>query len=48
MHVSWQVVPEQLPQWLQSQDSRKSEQVMNALLKMTRLDIARLQQVFDS
>lgn len=42
--LSWQVVPNALPHLLQQQDPKKSERVMQALLQMKKIDIARLQQ----
>ncbi len=45
--VSWQVVPTVLGELLGGKDGRKSERVMNALLKMKKLDIAALKQAYD-
>lgn len=45
--VSWQIIPTGLPAMMCDADSRKSERVMNALLQMKKLDIAKLQQAFD-
>ncbi len=41
--VSWQIVPQVLGDLMSSKDSAKAERVMSALLKMTKLDIKRLQ-----
>jgi predicted 3-demethylubiquinone-9 3-methyltransferase (glyoxalase superfamily) len=46
--VSWQIVPESLHQLIGEGDYPKSEQVMRALLKMTKLNIVELQQAFDA
>lgn len=41
--VSWQVVPAALEDWLK-EDDEKTEQVMKALMEMTKLDIATLEK----
>jgi predicted 3-demethylubiquinone-9 3-methyltransferase (glyoxalase superfamily) len=46
--LSWQVVPAVLPRLLKDPDPRKSQRVMQALMQMTKLDIARLQQAAES
>ena len=40
--VSWQIVPSILKDLMQGQDSKNPDQVMKALLKMSKLDIATL------
>ena len=45
--LSWQVVPAVLPRLLKDADPRKSQRVMKALMQMTKLDIARLQEAAD-
>ncbi|HKW74989.1 MAG TPA: VOC family protein [Terriglobales bacterium] len=45
--LSWQVVPNALPKLLQDKDAARSQRVMNALLKMKKLDIAELQRAHD-
>ncbi|HTH82500.1 MAG TPA: VOC family protein [Mucilaginibacter sp.] len=42
--LSWQIVPEVLGQLLSDPDPKKSQSVMQAMLKMTKLDIAVLKQ----
>jgi predicted 3-demethylubiquinone-9 3-methyltransferase (glyoxalase superfamily) len=42
--LSWQVVPRALARLLQQPDAKKSQRVMQALLQMQKLDIARLEQ----
>ena len=45
--LSWQVVPNILPQLLSSSDKVKSGRAMQAMLQMKKLDIAKLQQAYD-
>ena len=45
--LSWQIVPTILSQLL-DKDPRKTNNVMKAVMTMTKLDIARLKQAFDS
>ncbi len=45
--VSWQIVPTVLMQLLADPDPRKSEAVMQAMLKMVKLDIAGLQRAYE-
>jgi predicted 3-demethylubiquinone-9 3-methyltransferase (glyoxalase superfamily) len=40
--VSWQIVPRILPELLGDTDPRRAASVMQAMLKMTKLDIAKL------
>lgn len=40
--LSWQIVPTILPKLLTDKDTKKSERVMKALMKMKKLDIAEL------
>jgi predicted 3-demethylubiquinone-9 3-methyltransferase (glyoxalase superfamily) len=42
--LSWQVVPNLLPSLISDPDPEKSQNVMKALLQMTKLDIAALQK----
>ena len=42
--VSWQIVPAILPNLLQDKDKEKAKRVMQALMKMVKLDIATLEQ----
>jgi predicted 3-demethylubiquinone-9 3-methyltransferase (glyoxalase superfamily) len=41
--VSWQIVPSVLGPLLNSKDAEKAKRVMTAMLQMTKLDIAKLQ-----
>jgi predicted 3-demethylubiquinone-9 3-methyltransferase (glyoxalase superfamily) len=45
--VTWQIVPKVLGQLLHATDARKSQSVMKAMLQMTKLEIAKLQQAYD-
>ena len=44
--VTWQIVPRVLGGMLQDEDAAKSKRVMQAMLKMTKLDIDLLQQAY--
>lgn len=46
--VTWQIVPTILHKLLQDKDPQKSKNVMLAMLKMEKLDIARLKQAHES
>ena len=45
--LSWQVVPSILGELVQDDDAEKSERVMQAMLKMTKLDIAKLKEAYE-
>jgi predicted 3-demethylubiquinone-9 3-methyltransferase (glyoxalase superfamily) len=45
--LSWQIVPSLLGKLLQDKDPEKAKRVMQAMLQMDKLDIARLQQAHD-
>ncbi len=42
--VSWQIIPRQLGELLGDDDREKANRVMNAMLKMTKIEIAELEQ----
>jgi predicted 3-demethylubiquinone-9 3-methyltransferase (glyoxalase superfamily) len=44
--ISWQIVPVVLGEMLQDKDPEKSKRVMQAMLKMRKLDIKRLQDAY--
>lgn len=44
--LSWQIVPTVLPQMLSDPDRERTRRVMDALLRMTKLDIAALQAAY--
>ena len=46
--LSWQVVPTELPEMLQHPDPARRQRVLDALMAMKKLDIAQLQQAFDT
>ena len=45
--LSWQIVPSQLPELLQDPDPQKSQRVMAAMMQMTKIDVAKLQEAYD-
>jgi predicted 3-demethylubiquinone-9 3-methyltransferase (glyoxalase superfamily) len=45
--LSWQIVPEVLLEMLQDRDPEKSARVMQAMLKMKKLDIRALQRAYE-
>lgn len=45
--VSWQIVPSILNRLLQDGNKKKAENVMQAMLTMKKLDIARLQEAYE-
>ena len=45
--LSWQVVPSILPELLKSDNEAKADAVMQAMLKMVKLDIVELQAAYD-
>ena len=45
--VSWQVVPRQLSEMLESPDRDAAERAMQAMLEMTKIDVAKLQEAYE-
>jgi predicted 3-demethylubiquinone-9 3-methyltransferase (glyoxalase superfamily) len=45
--LSWQIVPSVLPKMIADKDPEKSGRVMNALMKMGKLDIAELKRAYN-
>jgi len=45
--LSWQIVPRALPELLPGPRSEKAGRVMEAMMKMTKIDIAGLRQAYD-
>ncbi len=45
--LSWQVVPTILGELMQDEDPEKANSVMRAMLQMTKIDIAQLQQAYE-
>jgi predicted 3-demethylubiquinone-9 3-methyltransferase (glyoxalase superfamily) len=44
--LSWQVIPGVLPQMLQDEDPQRGQAVMQAMMKMKKIDIARLEDAY--
>ena len=45
--LSWQIVPDAMMALLQQKDPKKAQRVMQALMQMTKIDLARLRQAAD-
>ena len=45
--LSWQIVPDAMIALLQQKDPKKAQRVMQALMQMTKIDLARLRQAAD-
>jgi predicted 3-demethylubiquinone-9 3-methyltransferase (glyoxalase superfamily) len=45
--VSWQIIPTALGQMLQDEDPQKAQNVMQAMLQMTKIDIATLKRAYE-
>lgn len=45
--VSWQIIPTALGQMLGDQDPKKAQNVMQAMLQMTKIDIAALRRAYE-
>lgn len=45
--LSWQIIPTALGKMLHDKDAGKSKRVMEAMLKMDKIDIKRLKQAYD-
>jgi predicted 3-demethylubiquinone-9 3-methyltransferase (glyoxalase superfamily) len=45
--ISWQIIPVQLHQMLKDKDPAKSQRVMQAMLKMVKIDVVDLQHAYD-
>ena len=44
--LSWQVIPKQLPEMLQNSDRAAAKRAMEAMLKMTKIEVAELERAF--
>lgn len=44
--LSWQIIPSVLGELLQDEDRERANRVMQAMLQMTKIDIAQLQQAY--
>jgi predicted 3-demethylubiquinone-9 3-methyltransferase (glyoxalase superfamily) len=45
--VAWQIVPEALPRLLHDQDAVKAKRVMEAMIQMVKIDVAKLQAAYN-
>jgi predicted 3-demethylubiquinone-9 3-methyltransferase (glyoxalase superfamily) len=45
--LSWQIIPSALMEMLQDKDPQKSERVMQAMLQMSKIDIAGLKRAYE-
>lgn len=45
--LSWQIIPSALPRMLGDKDPAKSQRVMQAMLKMKKIDVEALQRAYD-
>ena len=45
--VSWQIIPERLPQLLQAEDKTAAGRARDAMMKMRKIDIAALEAAFE-
>jgi predicted 3-demethylubiquinone-9 3-methyltransferase (glyoxalase superfamily) len=45
--LSWQIIPTVLPELLTSKDTQKAQRVMQAMMAMTKIDIAALKRAAD-
>jgi predicted 3-demethylubiquinone-9 3-methyltransferase (glyoxalase superfamily) len=45
--VSWQVVPKVLPEYLRAEDRAAAKRALDAMLKMTKLDVATLREAYE-
>lgn len=45
--VSWQVVPDTLIEYIQDEDRKKAQRVMQAMMEMVKIDIKKLQEAYD-
>ena len=45
--LSWQIVPKRLPQLLSDPDPEKSKRVMQAMMKMVKIDVAGLERAYE-
>jgi predicted 3-demethylubiquinone-9 3-methyltransferase (glyoxalase superfamily) len=46
--LSWQIVPSALVEMLQDKNAEKSNRVMQAMMQMRKIDIARLRQAYEN
>ncbi|MDA4131080.1 MAG: VOC family protein, partial [Thaumarchaeota archaeon] len=46
--LSWQIIPTALPEMLQDEDPEKAGRVLQAMLKMDKIDIAALKRTYEN
>jgi predicted 3-demethylubiquinone-9 3-methyltransferase (glyoxalase superfamily) len=46
--VSWQIVPEEFVTMMRDPDPKKSKSVMEAMVQMVKLDVAKLKRAFEA
>ena len=46
--LSWQIIPRILGELLQDEDAQKSQRVLQAMLQMSKIDVAALQAAYDT
>jgi predicted 3-demethylubiquinone-9 3-methyltransferase (glyoxalase superfamily) len=46
--LSWQIIPTTLPRMLSDPDPQKAQRVMQAMLKMKKIDVAKLKRAYDN
>lgn len=45
--LSWQVIPDVLIEYLQDEDREKAQRVMQAMMKMVKIDVKKIQAAYD-
>ena len=45
--VSWQIVPEEFVTMMRDKDPKKSKRVMEAMMQMVKLDVAKLRRAYE-
>ena len=45
--LSWQIIPSALPRLMGDPDREKANRVMQAMLKMTKIEVAKLEQAYN-
>ncbi len=45
--MSWQVIPRQLNEYLASSDRDAAQRAMEAMLKMTKIDVEKLREAYE-
>ena len=45
--LSWQIIPKALPELMNDKDPAKAKRVLDAMMKMQKIDVAALQKAYD-